>query len=139
MASSDIKYPPEVAAKFFSREEESRRASAELFGGATENSRDPSAESLTQAVLTQLVETMLFASMATEEGHLTPVAIVYAESIEPFQAVAPIAPAWDFVQFASSWKFDVNSIAKLASASGSLDSFLVVVPQGGMALYASSS
>jgi hypothetical protein len=78
-----------------------------------------------QAVLTRLIETMLFASMETEEGHLTPVGIVFAESFAPFHAGRS---HWEFVRFASHQLFDVSQIAKLASACGSLDSLLDAFP-----------
>ncbi|MBN1208580.1 MAG: hypothetical protein JXB05_27215 [Myxococcaceae bacterium] len=121
MASSDIKYPSDVAAEFFSQEEQTRRAFEKFSGSRFSPPARP-----TQSVLTQLVETMLFASMATEEGRLTPVGIVFAENTLPFYAEAP---AWDFVQLASSLDFEVNSIAKLASVCGSRDSLLVVMPK----------
>jgi len=123
MVPSDIKYPVDVATEFFIREQEQG-----LLNSFQQKAvpLPVEVESPSKPILTQLVETILFASMATEEGHLTPVGIVFAESIEPFQADAP---AWDFLRFSSSWKFEVNSIVKLASACGSNNSFLVVVPQ----------
>jgi hypothetical protein len=122
--SYPIRYPADVAAEFFVREEQSHLSVRKLLRKIHPSAAPQTTPS--QAVLTRLIETMLFASMATEEGHLTPVGIVFAESFAPFQAVRS---HWELVRFASHQIFDVSQIAKLASACGSLDSLLVVMPQ----------
>nr|WP_197041346.1 diadenylate cyclase [Chondromyces apiculatus] len=70
---------------------------------------------------------MFFASVATEEGRLNPVGIVYAEDLTPFTAVGS---ASNFVQFAHPSVFNVGHVAKLALACTWPGSFLVVTPAG---------
>jgi hypothetical protein len=74
-------------------------------------------------VLTQLVETMFFASLSTEEGRLNPVGIVFSDSFDPFERERP---AWDLVRFAVPMQFDVEHISRLSSTCEWTRSFLVV-------------
>ncbi|WP_037583068.1 putative sensor domain DACNV-containing protein [Stigmatella aurantiaca] len=126
MKPATIQYPPDVSSEFFSRIEQQSSYQQQSPLGRTVNSHEAHTYRPTQHILTKAIETMLFASMATEEGHITPVGIVLAESLSPFQDEHY---SWDLVRFASNLSFEVDQIAKLASACGSLDSLLVVLPQ----------
>jgi hypothetical protein len=67
---------------------------------------------------------MLFASMATEEGQLTPIGIVFAESPADFQR-----DRWDVVLFKSPLDFEVKQLSKYASACDAPTGLLMVVAQ----------
>jgi hypothetical protein len=125
MEPTIIQYPTHVAAEFLNREEQEHLTIEQAPGGPKFNALFPDHRgNPTHAILKQLVETMLFASMATEEGQLTPVGIVFAESLARFQAPQP---GWDLVLLASREPFEVSQLAKLATACGSLESLLVVL------------
>jgi hypothetical protein len=117
-------YPADVAEAFLRREAVPLQEALDRGHGA------PSAlfPAPSRSVLVRLIETMFFASVRTEEGHLNPVGVIFGESLAPLQAEQ--RPAWDFVRFASPLCFDVGQVAKLASACAWPRSFLVVVPQG---------
>jgi hypothetical protein len=127
MKSAPIKYPCEVASEFFTREEQNPLTFEHYLTGRATHDSDHRDDYPTKVILIQLVETMLFASMATEEGHLTQVGIVFAQDEKPFQHKR----TWNLTRFASTLGFDVSQLAKLASACGSSDSLLAVVPTEG--------
>ncbi|WP_437736819.1 putative sensor domain DACNV-containing protein [Sorangium sp. So ce1335] len=119
------KYPSDVTAAFLELEAQSQLAAQRM---AVSPTGAPGAPSVSADVLTQLIETMFFASMATEEGRLNPVGIVFTGSPADFEAEGP---AWDLVRFGSTMAFDVEHVANLASACAWPRSFLSVVPQEG--------
>ncbi|KYF63996.1 hypothetical protein BE11_18360 [Sorangium cellulosum] len=119
------KYPADVTAAFLELEGQSQLAGHPI---VLRPRAAAGAPNLSEAVLTQLIETMFFASMATEEGRLNPVGIVFAGSPIEFESEGP---AWDLVRFGSTVPFDVEHVANLASACAWPRSFLSVVPQDG--------
>ncbi|WP_437878111.1 putative sensor domain DACNV-containing protein [Sorangium sp. So ce513] len=119
------KYPSDVTAAFLEMEAQSQGAAQRMSESPT---GAPGAPPVPAAVLTQLIETMFFASMATEEGRLDPVGLVFSESTADLDDEAA---AWDLVRFGSTVAFDVEHVAKLASACAWPRSFLSVVPLKG--------
>ncbi|WP_437290516.1 putative sensor domain DACNV-containing protein [Sorangium sp. So ce406] len=119
------KYPADVTAAFLELEGQSQLAGHPI---VLRPRAAAGAPNLSEAVLTQLIETMFFASMATEEGRLNPVGLVFAGSPIEFESEGP---AWDLVRFGSTVPFDVEHVANLASACAWPRSFLSVVPQDG--------
>lgn len=122
-----LKYPADVTAAFLELQEQPELTAQKL---AWSVRVDPGAASPPPfaTVLTELIETMFFASMATEEGRLNPVGIVFAGSLADLELDEP---AWDLVRFGSAMAFDVEHVANLASACAWPRSFLSVVPLDG--------
>ncbi|XXX80697.1 putative sensor domain DACNV-containing protein [Sorangium sp. So ce134] len=122
-----LKYPADVTAAFLELQEQPQLTAQTL---SCRGKVDPGAAPPPPfaSVLTELIETMFFASMATEEGRLNPVGIVFAGSLADFELDEPV---WDLVRFGSPVAFDVEHVANLASACPWPRSFLSVVPQGG--------
>ncbi|KYF77880.1 hypothetical protein BE17_29925 [Sorangium cellulosum] len=119
------KYPADVTAAFLELEGQSQLTAHRL----ALTPRDAhGAPALSADVLTQLIETMFFASMATEEGRLNPVGLVFAGAPADLESDGP---AWDLVRFGSTVQFDVEHVANLASACAWPRSFLAVVPSEG--------
>ncbi|WP_437784409.1 putative sensor domain DACNV-containing protein [Sorangium sp. So ce1097] len=116
------KYPSDVTAAFLEMEAQSQVATQRMTLSPT---GAPGGPPVAAPVLTQLIETMFFASMATEEGRLNPVGIVFSESPADLDDEAA---AWDLVRFGSTMAFDVEHVANLASACAWPRSFLSVVP-----------
>ncbi|WP_434047094.1 MULTISPECIES: putative sensor domain DACNV-containing protein [Sorangium] len=119
------KYPSDVTAAFLELEGQSQLAGHPI---VLRPRAAAGAPVLSEAVLTQLIETMFFASMATEEGRLNPVGLVFTGSLADFESEGP---AWDLVRFGSTVPFDVEHVANLASACAWPRSFLSVVPHDG--------
>ncbi|MFP2909777.1 putative sensor domain DACNV-containing protein [Pyxidicoccus sp. 3LFB2] len=120
--SDKLKYPEHVALEFFEREDrrwDSDKSLMEILPWRHERPRAP-----TRSVLTRLVETMLFASMAMEEGRLQPVGIVFAEERAEFLKEVP----WDIISIKSPNAFSVREVVKLAAICDFPRSFLVVMP-----------
>lgn len=122
-----LKYPSDLADAFFEREAQSHARLQEMFAKRGVPTRAPP-PTPSRLVLSRLVEVMFFASMATEEGRVSPVGVVLAENLQPFGATSP---AWDLVRFASPVSFEVAQVVKLASACAWPGAFLVVVPRNG--------
>lgn len=130
-----LKYPQDVVVEFLKREQESWRQSEEisyLLSSAEhgEPRYQPKAwnPEIDDRTLLLLVETMLFASMATEEGHIQPVGVAFAEKRERFEEQKQ---PWTLVELRSPRPFDVRTVTKLASICEFARSFLAVVPVDG--------
>ncbi|KYF80746.1 hypothetical protein BE20_11590 [Sorangium cellulosum] len=121
------KYPADVTAAFLDLQEQPQLTAQTL---SCKGRVEPGAAAPPPfaAVLTELIETMFFASMATEEGRLNPVGVVFAGSLGDLELDEP---AWDLVRFGSAVAFDVEHVANLASACAWPRSFLSVVPLDG--------
>jgi hypothetical protein len=78
-----------------------------------------------ESQLKTLVETMLFASMATEEGHVQPVGIVFGAQREDFEN-----SSWDLVTIRDPRRFAVEEVTKLAAICEFPRSCLAVMPAG---------
>ncbi|MDY7225738.1 putative sensor domain DACNV-containing protein [Hyalangium rubrum] len=122
--ASPHKYPRDVVKAMLDDEEFLREVREEMTG-TPEPSQGPSSE-----VLEQLVETMLFASMATEEGRIEPVGVVFAEAKDDFEA-GPRERMWDLMTLRVPRAFTVPEVTKLASICDIPRSFLAVVRVGG--------
>ncbi|WP_437970469.1 putative sensor domain DACNV-containing protein [Sorangium sp. So ce260] len=122
-----LKYPADVTAAFLELQEQPDLTAQKL---SCRTKVDPGAAPPPPfaSILTELIETMFFASMATEEGRLNPVGIVFAGSLADLELDEP---AWDLVRFGSAMAFDVEHVANLASACAWPRSFLSVVPLDG--------
>ncbi|WP_050430759.1 putative sensor domain DACNV-containing protein [Chondromyces crocatus] len=120
-----LTYPLDLAEAFF--QEEERRARSDQQAGDTREtgalSRGPSPS---RSILSRLVETMFFASMASEEGKVHPSSIVFAEDLDAFESARPV---WDMTRLAVPLPFDVAHVPRLASACHWPHAFLAVVPQ----------
>ncbi|AUX41629.1 hypothetical protein SOCE26_030500 [Sorangium cellulosum] len=125
------KYPSDVAAAFVELDTQSQ-VSAQRVAARSSLAPGAAPPDPPVAVLTRLIETMFFASTATEEGRSNPVGAVFAGSLAAFECERP---SWDLVRLASAVAFDVQHVANLASACAWPRSCLAVVPQeGGAAL-----
>ncbi|WP_437592824.1 putative sensor domain DACNV-containing protein [Sorangium sp. So ce1000] len=120
------KYPADVTAAFLELEGQPPLAAQRMAPGCRV-APDEAPPSFS-AILTQLIETLFFASMATEEGRLNPLGVVFAQGIADFECAEP---AWDLARFRSAVAFDVEHLANLAPASAWPRSFLAVVPLEG--------
>ncbi|WP_437281567.1 putative sensor domain DACNV-containing protein [Sorangium sp. So ce375] len=120
------KYPADVTAAFLELEGQPPLAAQRLAPGSR-IAPDEAPPSFA-AILTQLIETLFFASMATEEGRLNPIGVVFAERLANFESGEP---AWDLVRFGAPVAFDAEHLANLAPASAWPRSFLAVVPVEG--------
>ncbi|WP_081713696.1 DNA integrity scanning protein DisA nucleotide-binding domain protein [Cystobacter fuscus] len=120
MTPPRIAYPSDVAAEFIRREEATwhRLKMHPIFGKSFKN--EP--KSPTKVKIKQLIETMFFASQATEEGHFSRVGIVFIDDLDSFRN-----SRWTLVRFCSPLDFDVNHITKYASACGATDALFAVV------------
>jgi HAMP domain-containing protein len=113
------KYPRDVVVEFLREDESYRSIYTHVFGQAPVPVQDDS-------VLERLVETMFFASMATEEGRIEPVGIVFAESVDAFTSTQSL---WDIITIRSPLRFTAREVTKLASICDFKRSFLAVVLQ----------
>ncbi|CAN92822.1 MULTISPECIES: putative sensor domain DACNV-containing protein [Sorangium] len=120
------KYPADVTAAFLELQGQPPLAAQKLAPGARV-AADEAPPSFA-AILTQLIETLFFASMATEEGRLNPIGVVFAERLAEFESGEP---AWDLVRFGSPVAFDAEHLANLGPASAWPRAFLAVVPLDG--------
>ncbi|WNG29542.1 hypothetical protein F0U62_40260 [Cystobacter fuscus] len=119
-SGQSLHYPSDIADVFLARE--AARARSQGLVALTTRPSDPY-PTPPKPVLSQLVETMFFASLSTEEGRLNPVGIVFSDSFDPFELERP---AWELVRFAVPMKFDVEHISRLSSTCEWTRSFLVV-------------
>lgn len=118
-----VNYPQDVVATFFEREELVQKLRAAL-NKRDGNDAPQTVQSPKPQTLLSLVETMLFVSMATEEGRVQSVGVVFAENHEDFAASHY---PWDFVRLKSYRPFGVEWVTKLAAICDFPNSYLAVV------------
>lgn len=128
-----VHYPKDVAAAFFRYQDESRRWADALIermlgGSAGQHDAQRVAQVPSELVLEQLVETMLFASIAPEEGRTQPVGIVWAARLDEFGSQEF---PWDLTTFREHKRFGVEDVAKLAAVGEFPRGLLVVTLEDG--------
>ncbi|WP_158623359.1 putative sensor domain DACNV-containing protein [Corallococcus sp. CA053C] len=123
-----LKYPRDVVKEFLERDKAKRERTdivlREIFGEFPKEKDAP----LSKKDLRSLVETMLFASMATEEGHIQPVGVVFARSRDDFESEDE---PWVLYMFESPRTLGVRDVTKLAATCDFPRSFLAVMPIAG--------
>lgn len=125
--SGSVKYPEDVVSTFV-RREAVRQAVLESSGlriGTRIEAKPVPPPAVESSLLKILVETMLFTSMATEEGHVQPVGIVFGEQREDFET-----SRWDLITIREPRRFDVGEVTKLAAICEFPRSCLAVMPAG---------
>ncbi|WP_158623668.1 putative sensor domain DACNV-containing protein [Corallococcus llansteffanensis] len=118
-----FKYPADVMGAFLKQEAKASLPTGGLLAQLHDKVLREPHPTPPMPVFVRLIETMFFASMATEEGHLNPLGIVFTEVLGVFQEKRP---AWDFVSITPAVPFEVGSLAKLASLCEFPRTFLVV-------------
>jgi len=123
--SEPLKYPQDIVDAFFKLEEMQRSnpMAVQIWGPQSAPHSDPE-----PSELLRLVETMLFASMATEEGHIAPVGVVFARTSADFDMQDV---GWEIITLKEPQVFDVREVTKLAAACDFPRSFLAVMPDAG--------